>query len=108
MVNTTYCVRPCDSGDALVQMKGMRACASGVSWPEHNQEQAGFKYSTAVELVKAAMSAHMDNVEVLLVAMEALVKYSTARRADDLKKDGGEGLVKAIRDCDGTKSLPAC
>eukprot|EP00450_Noctiluca_scintillans_P015358 CAMPEP_0194521536 /NCGR_PEP_ID=MMETSP0253-20130528/55859_1 /TAXON_ID=2966 /ORGANISM="Noctiluca scintillans" /LENGTH=476 /DNA_ID=CAMNT_0039365901 /DNA_START=29 /DNA_END=1459 /DNA_ORIENTATION=- len=83
-------------GDALVQMKGMRACASGVSWPEHNQEAAGFKYSTAVELVKAAMSAHMDNVEVLLVAMEALVKYSAARRTDDLKKDGGEGLVKAI------------
>ena len=90
-------VRFCGQGDDVIQTKGMRTYASGIRWEPQLQEKAGFTFPAGVELVKAAMASHIDNVEVQTVALDSLIKYSSRpHRADDFKKNGGEGLLKAV------------
>lgn len=83
--------------EKLVQMKGMRALASGVQWPVDMQEKAGFSAPRAVDLTKAALAQLSEDDDVVLVGLEMLQKYlDKGKCVEEVKKDGGVGLVKAI------------
>lgn len=82
--------------DTLIQMKGLRALASGIEWPDEMRRKAKYNSGRAVELTKASMVAHAEDGELQLAGLEALAKYLDRQCADDVQASGGEGLVKAV------------
>eukprot|EP00747_Dinoflagellata_sp_TGD_P193407 gnl/TRDRNA2_/TRDRNA2_59534_c0_seq1.p1 gnl/TRDRNA2_/TRDRNA2_59534_c0~~gnl/TRDRNA2_/TRDRNA2_59534_c0_seq1.p1 ORF type:complete len:564 (-),score=138.10 gnl/TRDRNA2_/TRDRNA2_59534_c0_seq1:130-1686(-) len=82
---------------AVLQMKGVRALASGVGWPANIQRKAKYSHSNAVSLTKMAMQYHGEDSELVLAALEALARYLDQLKCEsDVKAEGGEGLVKAV------------
>lgn len=83
--------------EVVLQTKGIRALASGISWPTDIQTSSGFNARESVNLTKVAMSTHGDNLELVLAGLEALPKYlDKCPVAADVKDGGGVGLLKAI------------
>lgn len=82
--------------DALIQMKGLRALASGIEWPDEMRRKAKYNSGRAVELTKAAMTTHGEDAELQLAGLEALAKYLDRQCTEDVQVNGGEGLVKAV------------
>jgi len=84
-------------GNSVLQTKGMRALASGIQWPEEVQTKASYSFKRSVSLTKAAMAQHASDVELQTTALDALVKYlGRLHCVEDVKADGGEGLVKTV------------
>jgi len=84
-------------GEAVLQTKGIRALASGIQWPEDIQQQARYNYRHGVTLTKDAMAKHGDCEDLQVAGLEALSKYlDRLKCAEEVKMDGGEGLVKAV------------
>merc|ERR1711964_851526 len=82
--------------DTMIQMKGLRALASGIEWPIEMQRKAKYTPSRCIELTKEAMAKHADDQELTLAGLEALAKYLDQHCDDDVRLNGGEGLVKAV------------
>lgn len=82
--------------DTLIQMKGLRALASGIEWPDEMRRKAKYNSRQAVELTKAAMMTHGEDAEVQLAGLEALAKYLDRNCTEEVQVNGGEGLVKAV------------
>lgn len=85
--------------DVVLLTKGVRALASGVSWPSDIQRASGYNYIDGLELTKQSMAAHgsdLEAAELQIAGLEALSKYvSCTSDVDQVKLGGGEGLVKA-------------
>lgn len=82
--------------DTFIQMKGLRALASGIKWPDDMRRKSKYNSGRAIELTKAAMKAHSEDAEVQFAALEALVKYLDCNCKEEVQKDGGEFVVKAV------------
>lgn len=81
--------------DAMIQIKGVKALACGVLWPEEMQKKAKYNCGRAVELTKAAMLIHVENTEVQVAGVDAFAKYLENHCKNQVEVNDGEGLVKA-------------
>eukprot|EP00927_Polykrikos_kofoidii_P072541 TRINITY_DN68641_c0_g1_i1.p1 TRINITY_DN68641_c0_g1~~TRINITY_DN68641_c0_g1_i1.p1 ORF type:complete len:578 (+),score=81.22 TRINITY_DN68641_c0_g1_i1:89-1735(+) len=83
--------------EVILQTKCTRALASGLIWDPEVQQKSGYNWRNSVKLTKAAMARHGSDVDLQIAGLEALTNYLEHLACiEEVKADGGEGLVKAI------------
>lgn len=86
--------------EVTIQLKGLRALASGIEWPHDMRQKAKYDANRSIHLTVAAMTKHMDleDPELLTAGLEALSKYLDRHCVDEFQANGAEGLVKTVMD----------